>query len=72
MSRETQKLQVCNQLAVFDQTWKAAAELGIDILPMLREHADFVDGGGFKITVENILLPIYWQLQERLALRESE
>lgn len=61
-----------NQLALFNQAWKMAAELEIDIMPMIREHADVIDGSEFKVTLEGVLLSTYWRLRERLALRESE
>ena len=70
--REAQRTQVLGQLAVFDQAWKAAAELEIDIMPIIKEHINAIDAAQFKVTLEGVLLSTFWRLKERLALRESE
>lgn len=70
--REAQKTQVLNQLAVFDQAWAAAAKLEVDVMPMMKEHADTIDTAGLNITLESILLSVYWRLIERLALHEGQ
>lgn len=69
--REAQKAQVLNQLAVFDRAWKMAHELGIEIIPMLQEHADAADSADFKVTLESVLVSVFWRLTERVLLKKE-